>query len=732
MKIVNHHAFAGLLLLFLMLACSSGDPLEQAKEMQSVGNFSGSIDVLREVIAAGTDDPEVYFLYGVAHAESGNIDASVWPLRRASESPDWEAKALLRLGNGAFLHRSWDRSIKALNRLLELEPEHIRALVLRSRARIETRRDFEGALADAVRALEIDPDAEGAKVCQVVSLLGLDRADEAGELIASLELFSREVGPEQPNTPRFCGARASFALETKNTELADKIYTDCLEEFPSAPTLVKEALKFYSTQGEGERAIEILETAVAEAPDNRDYRIGLAVRLQAFNREGDAEEVLRKATESKSPASAAEAFLDLGGYLLDLEKFDEGIEAFDSAIALVTSPPADMMFRYADALIIAGRFDQAMEVADRAEIAAYRGLIRGRVHLEQAQASLALEELTEALQTWPENGVARYYAALAAEGVGDYARAIEEMRYSIRASAGRTNARARLARLYMAEGNLKIALEVLRHDVARQPGDLEMALLGVELSARLALKDEYLVELFKPLKSPDELRMAILAGIKGTRARSGPAAAVNQIHEIQQFDLADPVNAPVLELLANNLVDAGRVHDAAALLESYVEAHPEAAAFYAIRGLVIKSRDGVGSQQVLKDFNRALELDPVNIVALVGLGVEQHEAGKLDDAIASFDKAIEAAPENPEPLREAISMLVANGRAGETESMLERLLDLEPYDPAAALELVRLRIKQGSEPERSIGLARLAEHFGRGATRTEAAKLLVQLAASKL
>ena len=694
------------------------------------GDFAGSVAVLRKAIEEGAADPELFLVYGVGLAETGSLDASVWPLRRALESPEWEVLAGLRLARGAFITHSWDRSIEALDRVLELEPDHVVALVLRSRARIESRRDFEGALADAERALEIDPDAAGARVSQVVSLLGLERADEAGALIQSIELLSREAGPDQPNTARFCGARASFAVERGDPELADEIYSECLKEFPSAPTLIAAALKFYSSEGRLERTVEIYQAAVVAAPYNRDYRVGLAIRLQAQGRDAEATATLREATEAKNPALAAEAWVDLAGYLLEREDYDEAIEAFDQALELIVEPSVDLMFRYADALIISSRFDEAMEVADRSQVSSHRDLIRGRVQLERGQPALALESFNDSLKLWPDNAVARYYASLAAEGVGDYERAIEEMRYSIRAGASLTDSRARLARLHLAEGRLKDALEVLSHDIARQPGDVEMAVLGIELSARLALADRQMASLMSPLRTPEDWRLAILAGIRGTRTRMGPAGAVKLIHETPNLDLGDPANASILERLVVNLADMEETEQAVARLDGYLEAQPAAGAFHALRGLAIARRDGIEASDARKDWTRALELEPQNVVALIGLSRERSAAGETDAALVYLDRAIEAAPDDPAPIRAAIALLIAEQRHDEAQAKLERLLELEPYDDQAALQLLRMRVQLDLDKPRSVALAQLARRFGRGENRAEAIRLLQRLDAN--
>ena len=68
---------------------------------------------------------------------------------------------------------------------------------------------------------------------------------------------------------------------------------------------------------------------------------------------------------------------------------------------------------------------------------------------------------------WPDNAVARYYAARAAERLGDFDRAIDDYRYAIRAGIDDTDARYRLARLYEAARAYALALGVARHAPAR-------------------------------------------------------------------------------------------------------------------------------------------------------------------------------------------------------------------------------------------------------------------------
>ncbi|MBW2391407.1 MAG: tetratricopeptide repeat protein [Deltaproteobacteria bacterium] len=126
---------------------------------------------------------------------------------------------------------------------------------------------------------------------------------------------------------------------------------------------------------------------------------------------------------------------------------------------------------------------------------------------------------------------------------------------------------------------------------------------------------------------------------------------------------------------------------------------------------------------------RALELEPDNSVALIGLGRDRIAAGEPDNALAYFEKAILVDSADPAPLREAIEMLRTEGRTGEAEVKLEELLELEPYDAGAALLLARLRVDRNAEKPHSIALGRLAARFGKGRQRAAAIELLKELGA---
>jgi tetratricopeptide (TPR) repeat protein len=425
---------------------------------------------------------------------------------------------------------------------------------------------------------------------------------------------------------------------------------------------------------------------------------------------------------------AANAWADLAGYYVDHQEFAAGVSAFERALELVPDPGPKFIFVYADALIAAGRHEKALELAREMTVPAHRELIQGRVHLARGEPAQALERFAEGLRLWPNNAVARYYAALAAEGIGDFDRAIAEYRYSLRAGAAETDARLRLARLHAAEGTYALALEALRHDVAKHPGNLEMALLELEIAARLGRASgtpaPRLAQLVRP---PAVWGRAVAALAAGTRARSGAAAAAELVQRADRLDLAQPSNAPALRALAVDLADAGRPDEALALVEASRQARPNVAAFHALRGLVL-ARRGAATEEVRAAYERALDLDPGNAQALSGLARLGAEAGDAEAALSLYERAAAADPQDVSALRASAELLISLGWLEDAEKRLEELLERDPYDGRAALALAQLCDERGAEAERTLMLARRAARFGGG---TEAEELLDRLSRSR-
>jgi tetratricopeptide (TPR) repeat protein len=677
-----------LVLGVLAAACGPSDPVEAARQLQAEGRFEESLAPLGELVQARRDDPEVHYLHGLALSRTGRPSQAVWSLRRAMESPEWKVAAGLQLGASALRTGNYDEAVEVLTGVLEEEPDDSAALLLRAMARIQTRRDYEGALADADRLLEIEPENQQILPHRAVALLGLERTEEAAEALAQLERSATDGVIPGPSAGGYCGARAKFAEESRELEKAERLYRSCLEQFPANGLLLREAVEFFDATGKSEAATAALRDAHEATPHSRDLRVTLAVRLERLGDEGAAEALLRDATSEAQPILAASAYADLGGFLADRGRLAEAIASYERALELAPEARERLLFPYADKLVMAGEHDRALELAEEISIPAQRHLIRGRALQASGELEAALSELSSGLTLWPDQPIGRYYAGLTAEQLGDFDRAIEEYRYAVRASS-LLDARLRLARLHQALGEPRPALVALRHDPQGSGLGVEAALLELELLATLSPT----VQLLRPSLNDPSLRARVVAALAaGTRRRAGHAAAAQVVLAAKQLDLADPDSAPALAGLLEDLLAAGRAEHAVKLLERMRERAPESAEILALHA---EALEGAGNaSEAGAGYARALELDPELSRALRGQARLAAAAGEPQAALRAYEKGAAAAAERG--LDDAgatlaiAELLVAEGRRAEGMRRLDDWLTSHPLDAEVALLLATL------------------------------------------
>lgn len=700
------------LAVLTVLAACSEDPLEQVRALQAKGKLEASIEPLRKLVEERPDDPEVHYRYGVALSATGQSGLALWSLEKAMESPDWRVPAGSALAAALTQMGSYDEAIDACDKVLEQKPDDATVLALRAMARIRSRSDYEAALADADRALEIDPDQVDALAAKSLALLALERVDEAGKALEALEGHFDDATQGLAGSARLCAVRASFAKEKGDLEVAEKRYDECLESFPADRVVVTEAVQFFDQRGRGDHSMEILEKALEKAPAAQSYRWALAQRLKAAGRRDEALSVLKAGTELDAPADAAEAWTGLASFYTQEEDYPEAIAAFDKALDLVPQPSPMMLFTYADTLVLAGHLDEALAVARRIEVAPFRELVQGRVALVRDHPAEALKHFTEGIRLWPDNAPSRYYSAIAAERVGDFDRAIEDYRYAVRIDPHATDAQLRLARLYAAMGEEDKALTILARSPGARMAELESELLQVRLLARLGRAKRPPPYLAQLLSQPAHWGPAVAAMARGVHDRSGAAAAAKAVRGADRLDLTDPANAAALEVLVEYLAESGKPGEGLAQVEAALRAHPDAAVLHALHGRAL-ALDGAAAAKVRAAYERALELDADEPLALLGLA--RITAGEDRDAAADLcERAIAADPDDRAAVRDAAALLARLGRPEAAEQRLEDLLDEYPFDAKAALALAGLRLERGAERDRTLELARRAVRFGGG------------------
>ncbi len=98
------------------------------------------------------------------------------------------------------------------------------------------------------------------------------------------------------------------------------------------------------------------------------------------------------------------------------------------------------------------------------------------------------------------------------------------------------------------------------------------------------------------------------------------------------------------------------------------------------------------------EYRAALEIDPEDFKALMGLGAVLEQQGDLESAEPSYRKALELAPETVFLHAALGRLLIARGDLAGGIEQLERAVRLDPQDPQVALQLALLRMQTGDYP----------------------------------
>jgi tetratricopeptide (TPR) repeat protein len=635
------------------------------------------------------------WLCGRSGARAGRASQAIWLLRRAAEFPGFETAAGVDYARTALEADDARTAIDAANRVLEREAGQRPALDIRAEAQLR-KGDFEAALAD-IDALRARPEIEDEiELARLRALVGLRRIDEAEALFAELEA-KREKGELELPAGRYCAARATFHAERGQIEQARADFERCFDAAPADPLVLSAAIDFFDARGMSAALEPLLRRALERDPKALNARQELALRLRRAGRAADAEALLVAGTQLDDPLLAASHSGALAQHHFALGNYAAAAAAWAEVVQRVGDPGADVWLAYADALALAGQGERALEVAQRLP-EMQRALVRGRLRFEQREPREALAALDEAVRLWPDNPAARYYAARAAEVLGDFERAISEYRAAIRAGAGVTDAGLRLARLHFAEGAYATASFALYQHLEQHRDDAEAYSLYAVIEERQGRRER-----------AREVREA-LGRLPGQRGRAleelaaaiaearGPEAALTWLAErLAHGEHALRSDPRVLGAQLALFAQLGRASEALAPIRAALSEAPHSGELLALEADAL-ARSGAPPGEVAALVEPSLALAPESAALLRAAARAAAAAGDAATAAQRYARALErvarGSAEEPALGAEAARQLVESGQAAAAEPLLEELLWRHPIDSALSellAECVRAR-----------------------------------------
>ena len=266
----------------------------------------------------------------------------------------------------------------------------------------------------------------------------------------------------------------------------------------------------------------------------------------------------------------------------------------------------------------------------------FRDAVAAQQHGDDA---LAVRKYQELLKRYPDAVEVRANLGAALAKLGRYDEAIEEYR-AVLAKKDNPDLRFNLALAYYKKGALREALQQLDTLRRAQPGDTRVATLEADCYARLG-QDEQVIAVLTPVEAahPDDLAVAWLLG----------SALIRAGHKRDGLERVDRVarqgNRPEAYLLAGRTAlkmnEFERARDDA---DAALRLNPRLPGAATLRGTVLSYLGD--TQGAIAALRKAVEADPNDFDAQLGLGAVLHTERDLDGARQHLQRALQLKPDS--------------------------------------------------------------------------------------
>lgn len=577
------------------------------------------------------------------------------------------------------------------------------ALALEQYARRRGNRELAIAIED--RALEGDDEEAGDSPDGPAEELGA-AANEAhararlaarrGELEEALRLLSEAAG-RAPDSGDLQLELGYWRMRNKELDAALPHLLKARELKPGSADVAVQLGALYARRGQLPEAELELRRALKLREGYRPALVALGAALRKQGRLEEALALLERAATSGGNEQRARALAALGAAYLASGRRSDAEKSFDQAIQFA---PARTEIRLAIA--------RAYQATDTPE-----DLVRSREILERA-ASLAPD-------------LAPVFSALgrAHERLGEAEQAERAYERALRLEPSYRFARRRLIRLALERrdyGRARLEAERLLRDA---PSEAEHAFLAALVEDRdnqvpeARRLYEQAVSLAKGQYPEAYLNLGALERSAGRYAEAErayrtalaqrPAYAAAHTNLAKLFEAQqrtadaeasyrealklDPRAAPAWLGLGELLSRAGRGDEAVAAFQRALEGRPGYAA--ALLSLGVAHARAKRYPEAEAAYRQFLEVNPRSVAGWYNLGIALEAQGRRAPAHAALARALELDASHLPSLRLQAALHSRDGKLAEARRVLEELLDAQPRDRAARIELAELLLKQG-------------------------------------
>lgn len=475
-------------LVLVLVAC--GGPEERkskyrlrAQEYIQEGNFPKARVALRNVLKIDPKDPEAYFLYAQVEEKERNWRNAFANYQRVVELAPEHDRALIRLGKFYLEARMLDKASEMAAAVLMRQPDHVqgRALIIAVSA-------VKGQLPEATseaEALVADHPADADAALLLATLYA------AQERLDKAEPILKKAVAEHPENLEVRDGLALILTKLGNIPAAEDIYQQIVALEPRVYDHRVRLAKFYDDHKAYDKAEAVLREAVRLEPDSDLRRLTLAEYLMLRGQPEQVEAALVEA--QRTMPHAVKIRFALGKFYEERGKIEQAESVYDAIRDEYKKEPSglDALVKLAALDWSAGKKTEAerqLEDVLRENPRSAEGLLlQGKIALARNQAKDAIQAFRSVLRDQPDMVEGHLLLGQAHTMAGEIDLARESFDRAIALDPAQIQAHLLLATLDASTGRAKEAKQRIDLALAREPNNVQA--LGMLFRLQLSEHD---------------------------------------------------------------------------------------------------------------------------------------------------------------------------------------------------------------------------------------------------
>ena len=471
-------------LLLAVIGCGGPEErkakyLARAQDYIHEGNLPKARVALRNVLKIDPKDPEAYFFFAEVEEKEKNWRSAFANYQRVVElRPDHE-RALLKLAKFYLEARAMDKVLEMTDKVLEKSPGQVEAEALRIAVQAVNGNLSEATLAAEALVAKHPTDPDAATILATL-YLAQGRGDQ-------VEPVMQRAVDANPQNFTLLDSFASALLRLDKSERAEDILNKIVAAEPNVLDHRLRLAGFYDERRDYAKAETILREVIRLDPDNEQRHLGFAKFQVSRRGVSQGEAALLEATRAL-PRSAAIQFAL--GELYELNRQpDKARVVYEQVRDEHRAKPAalDATVRLAALDWSAGRQDaaekQLSEVLKENPRSSEAISLQGKIALQRGNGKDAIQAFRTVLKDQPELAEAHALLGRAYLMTSDTALARESFEKSVLLNPRMVEAHMTLASLDASSGKFKEARARLEALLKLDPNNLQLLSVLLNLQA---------------------------------------------------------------------------------------------------------------------------------------------------------------------------------------------------------------------------------------------------------